>query len=153
MFIFLEQVDWFAERRINWHIAVSFFQYNNPCPYIWYIYTAQDASVTFQIMIDVARDIMMHRHDAKYLHFFSDNAGCYKSSYTLLSLHQELSDSIVSYNFCEAQNGKGITYCFIVSFVNQILKRIWGCTMLINQHYLLVILPLFNLLISSVTFS
>ncbi|CAC5378167.1 unnamed protein product [Mytilus coruscus] len=106
------QVDWFAKRGINWHISVSLLKNQSSFSTITHIHvfespTAQDAAVTSQIMIDVAKDIMLQRQDVKHIHFFSDNAGCYKSSYTLLTLQQELSNSIVSYNFCEAQNGKG----------------------------------------------
>ncbi|CAG2256291.1 unnamed protein product [Mytilus edulis] len=108
----LGQVDWFAKRGINWHISVSLLKNQSSFTTITHIHvfespTSQDAAVTSQIMVDVAKDIMLLRTDVKHIHFFSDNAGCYKSSYTLLTLQQELSNSIVSYNFCEAQNGKG----------------------------------------------
>ncbi|CAC5400064.1 unnamed protein product [Mytilus coruscus] len=107
------QVDWFVKRGINWHIAVSLPKNQSSFSTITHIHvfespTAQDAAVTSQILIDVAKDIMLQRQGVKHIHFFSDNAGCYKSSYTLLTLQQELSNSIVSYNFCEAQNRKGM---------------------------------------------
>ena len=117
-YLFLGQVDWFAKRGINWHIAVVLLKKQSSFSTITYVHifespTAQDASVTSQIMIDVANDIMKQRNDVKRLHFFSDNAGCYKSSYTILSLQNDLPNNIVSYNFCEAQNGKGILHsCF-----------------------------------------
>ena len=122
MFFTLGQVDWFAKRGINWHITVSLLKNQSSFTSITHIHVfespiAQDENVTSQILIDVARDIMVHRKDVKHRHFFSDNAGSYKSSHTLLTLQQELSDIIVSYNFCEAQNGKG---AFEVKFLRPI---------------------------------
>ncbi|KAK3086819.1 hypothetical protein FSP39_023960 [Pinctada imbricata] len=106
------QVDWFAKRGINWHITVSLLKYQSSFMTMTHIHifenpTPQDAAVTSQILIDVSKDIMGQRNEVRNLHFFSDNAGCYKSSLALLSLQQELRDNIASYNFCEAQNGKG----------------------------------------------
>ncbi|XP_062620289.1 uncharacterized protein LOC134281866 [Saccostrea cucullata] len=106
------QVDWFAKRGINWHITVSLLKHHCSYSTITHIHifeqpTAQDAAVTSQILVDVSKDIMALKKDVTRLHFFSDNAGCYKSSSTLLTLQHELPSSIVSYNFCEAQNGKG----------------------------------------------
>ncbi|XP_076090297.1 uncharacterized protein LOC143062512 [Mytilus galloprovincialis] len=106
------QVDWFAKRGINWHIAVTLLKEGSNFSSLTHVHifespVSQDVSITSQILIDVARDILHHKPGLKKINFFSDNAGCYKSSSTILMLHNELSNNIASYNFCEAQNGKG----------------------------------------------
>ncbi|VDI78502.1 Hypothetical predicted protein [Mytilus galloprovincialis] len=47
------------------------------------------------------------RKNINKVHIWSDNAGCYKSTFTIYALYQELPNLIKSYNFCEAQDGKG----------------------------------------------
>ncbi|XP_063448385.1 uncharacterized protein LOC134727920 [Mytilus trossulus] len=106
------QVDWFAKRGINWHIAVTLLKEGSNFSSLTHVHifespVSQDASITSQILVDVARDILQHKPGLKKINFFSDNAGCYKSSSTILMLHNELGHNIASYNFCEAQNGKG----------------------------------------------
>ena len=68
---------------------------------------AQDAAVTSEILADVAKDIVHQHPRIKHIHFMSDNAGCYKSSLTLLMLRDVLGEQLVSYNFSEAQKGIG----------------------------------------------
>lgn len=69
---------------------------------------SQDATVTVEILVDIYRDIKIDFQKLKRIHFISDNAGCYKSSETLLRLHKDLGYHMQSYDFSEAQNGKGI---------------------------------------------
>lgn len=81
---------------------------------------AQDSTVTAYCICDVAKDVMMINPVTENIHIFTDNAGCYKSTSTLAILKKELKENIKSFNFCEAQNGKGI---FITSISIQILQR------------------------------
>ncbi|CAC5385847.1 unnamed protein product [Mytilus coruscus] len=65
--------------------------------------TPQDAATTGAILVDVFQNIP----SVKKVNIWSDNAGCYKSTLTIATLRQELGKKIKSYNFCEAQDGKG----------------------------------------------
>lgn len=69
--------------------------------------TSKDATVTVEILVDIYRDIKNDFPQIKQVHFISDNAGCYKSSGTLLRLQKDLGEQMHSYDFSEAQNGKG----------------------------------------------
>lgn len=120
------QVDWFAKRGINWHIAVSLIKKGTGFCSITHVHIfdtpiSQDASITSQILVDVAADIMRMNPDIKNIHYFSDNAGCYKSSATISLIHTALGDNLSSYNFSEAQDGKGnillISYKFVLNLV------------------------------------
>ena len=106
------QVDWYAKRGINWHISVALLKKEGSYDTITYVHifenpTSQDADVTSQVMIDVVTDLSRMFPHLKQFHLFSDNAGCYKSSTTLTQLHSGLGSLIGTYNFSEAQNGKG----------------------------------------------
>ncbi|XP_052676632.1 uncharacterized protein LOC128158002 [Crassostrea angulata] len=105
------QTDWFGKRGINWHIAVCATKNNDSYVLDTYLHILdsqcpQDSRLTTALIIDVVKD-MANRREVHNVHIWSDNAGCYKSSYTLYALHQELKPIIKSYNFCEAQDGKG----------------------------------------------
>ncbi|CAC5423019.1 unnamed protein product [Mytilus coruscus] len=58
-------------------------------------------------MTDVVQDLKTILPNLQNVHIFSDNAGCYKSSLTLSTLRHEIGKALASYNFSEAQNGKG----------------------------------------------
>ncbi|CAC5414974.1 unnamed protein product [Mytilus coruscus] len=69
---------------------------------------SQDAAVTTPwVMTDVVQDLKTILPNLQNVHIFSDNAGCYKSSLTLSTLRHEIGKALASYNFSEAQNGKG----------------------------------------------
>ncbi|CAC5370903.1 unnamed protein product [Mytilus coruscus] len=59
------------------------------------------------VMTDVVQDLKTILPNLQNVHIFSDNAGCYKSSLTLSTLRHEIGKALASYNFSEAQNGKG----------------------------------------------
>lgn len=69
--------------------------------------TSQDAAVTTAVMADVVQDLKTILPNLQNVHLFSDNAGCYKSSLTLSTLRHDIGKALASYNFSEAQNGKG----------------------------------------------
>lgn len=119
------QTDWFSKRGINWHVAVTLSKRGGAFQTITHIHifssqVAQDSTVTAYCICDVAKDVMMINPVTENIHIFTDNAGCYKSTSTLAILKKELKENIKSFNFCEAQNGKGI---FITSISIQILQR------------------------------
>lgn len=112
------QVDWFAKRGINWHIAVTLIKEGSHFSTLTHVHifeapVSQDALLTSQILLDVSRDLLHQMPALKNIHFFTDNAGCYKSSTSILLLHHKLGCKVASYNFSEAQDGKG-TVCFLV---------------------------------------
>ncbi|CAC5390024.1 unnamed protein product [Mytilus coruscus] len=84
------QSDWFAKCGINWHISIS-----------------QDGSVTASVLCDVVHDLTKQVPNIQEVNFFSDNAGCYKNPMMMVALRAELGDKLKTYNFSEAQDGKG----------------------------------------------
>lgn len=103
------QTDWFAKRGISWHISVVYLKGKHDteistCVHILEGPFSQDSSVTAAILVDTVASI----HGISKINFWTDNAGCYKSSLTFSILHQELGSRLHSFNFCEAQAGKGV---------------------------------------------
>ncbi|CAC5355083.1 unnamed protein product [Mytilus coruscus] len=106
------QTDWFAKRGINWHIAVCLTKgeeglltltfvhfFANPIP--------QDSVTSASILCDIAKEVVKLKPEITNVSFYSDNAGCYKSTLTTALLYANLGPLITSYDFCEAQDGKG----------------------------------------------
>ncbi|XP_076082490.1 uncharacterized protein LOC143053572 isoform X1 [Mytilus galloprovincialis] len=68
------QVDWFAKRGINWHISVTLLKEGSNFSSLTHVHifespVSQDASITSQILIDVARDILQHKPGLKKITF------------------------------------------------------------------------------------
>ena len=110
------QTDWYAKRGINWHISVS-LQKGAADTYktlthvhLFSSTVAQDSSVTSAIICDVVQDLLAMNPTLSNVHLFSDNAGCFKSATTMATLHHCLKETIKTYNFSEAQDGKGRYY-------------------------------------------
>ncbi|XP_062619047.1 uncharacterized protein LOC134280620, partial [Saccostrea cucullata] len=106
------QTDWFAKRGINWHISFTAFKEEGTMKHLTHVHIfdnpiAQDAAATSAVLIDVIQNVCILLPNVKKVNIWSDNAGCYKSTVTLATLHQELGERIKSYNFCEPQDGKG----------------------------------------------
>lgn len=83
---------------------------------------SQDSSVTASILVDTVASV----HGISKVNFWTDNAGCYKSSLTFSILYQELGSRLHSFNFCEAQAGKGVCdrkashlKCSIKRYINE----------------------------------
>lgn len=105
------QLDWFGKRGINWHISVSLTKLDTKFHTQTHIHifneqTAQDAHVTAAVISDVVSDLRRTVPNMQNVHLLADNAGCYKSSSTILSL-KESTQEINTFNFSESQNGKG----------------------------------------------
>lgn len=106
------QTDWFGKRGINWHIAVCATKNHGEDYHIdTYVHildsqTPQDSALTSALIIDTIKDMALHKTISE-VYIWSDNAGCYKSTHMIQSLHQELPALVRFYNFCEAQDGKG----------------------------------------------
>lgn len=57
------QVDWFAKRGINWHIAVTLIKEGSHFSTLTHVHifeapVSQDALLTSQILLDVSRDLL-----------------------------------------------------------------------------------------------
>ncbi|XP_076086616.1 uncharacterized protein LOC143057233 isoform X2 [Mytilus galloprovincialis] len=105
------QTDWFGKRGINWHITVCATKKDGNFILDTYVHildaqTPQDSQLTAVLIADTVKD-MVNCKNINKVHIWSDNAGCYKSTFTIYALYQELPNLIKSYNFCEAQDGKG----------------------------------------------
>lgn len=121
------QTDWFAKRGISWHISVVYLKGKHDteiftCVHILEGPFSQDSSVTASILVDTVASV----HGISKVNFWTDNAGCYKSSLTFSILYQELGSRLHSFNFCEAQAGKGVCdrkashlKCSIKRYINE----------------------------------
>lgn len=67
---------------------------------------SQDASVTTAVILDVVQSLNHQYPDITTIHLWSDNAGCYKSSETISTIYHHCK-AVHSFDFCEAQDGKG----------------------------------------------
>jgi hypothetical protein len=77
---------------------------------------SQDAGTTAAIIKDTVEDLSQLTN-IKELHFFSDNAGCYKNTLMMSTFKQEFEEKVKTYNFSESQDGKGeIMTIFLVTF-------------------------------------
>lgn len=104
-----DQSDWFAKRGIPWHLSIAFRKISNSLQSLGFIHifsnqTAQDSHTTSGIIGDVISTIREDNQNSTF-HIWSDNAACYKSSEMMTQLFNL--GKVQTYNFCEAQNGKG----------------------------------------------
>ncbi|XP_063397325.1 uncharacterized protein LOC134681606 [Mytilus trossulus] len=106
------QTDWFGKRGVNWHIAVCLINGESGLQAMTDVHlfpspVAQDAFTTASILCDIVSDLSTLKPEIKDVSFWSDNAGCYKSTLTLAMIYANLGPILSSYNFSEAQDGKG----------------------------------------------
>ena len=104
-----DQTDWFGKRGLPWHITMAFQKVNGIVESLGFVHifnaqVSQDSLTTTAIILDVINNILKFKESAKF-HLWSDNAGCYKSTETMSILSRN--ENVLSYNFCESQNGKG----------------------------------------------
>lgn len=103
--------DWFGKRGISWHVAVVFTKDDEIWKGLTYLHIfdgqiSQDASVTTAVILDVVQSLNQQYPDITTIHLWSDNAGCYKSSETISTIYHHCK-AVHSFDFCEAQDGKG----------------------------------------------
>jgi hypothetical protein len=104
-----DQSNWFAKRGLSWHIGVA-FRRRETIESLAFIHIfsgqiSQDSNATSAVILDIVEELKERNDSVGKVHLWSDNAGCYKSSETISALFN--SRSIDSYDFCEAQSGKG----------------------------------------------
>lgn len=104
-----DQSNWFAKRGLSWHIGVAFRRRETieslAFVHIFRGQISQDSNATSAVILDIVKEIKARNHSVSKVHLWSDNAGCYKSSETITALFR--SRAIDTYDFCEAQSGKG----------------------------------------------
>ncbi|XP_076070558.1 uncharacterized protein LOC143042174 [Mytilus galloprovincialis] len=104
-----DQSNWFAKRCLSWHIGVAFRRRNVieslAFNHIFNGQIPQDSYATSAVILDIVNDLKEQDNSIDKIHLWSDNAGCYKSSETIYALY--CSKFVTSYDFCEAQSGKG----------------------------------------------
>ncbi|CAG2223571.1 unnamed protein product [Mytilus edulis] len=104
-----DQTDWFGKRGLPWHITMAFQKVNGMVESLGFVHIfdsqiSQDSLTTAAIILDVIDSMLKFKDSAKF-HLWSDNAGCYKSTEMMSILSK--SKKVLSYDFCESQNGKG----------------------------------------------
>ncbi|CAC5366838.1 unnamed protein product [Mytilus coruscus] len=104
-----DQTDWFGKRGLPWHITMAFQKVNGMVESLGFVHIfdsqiSQDSLTTAAIILDVIDSILKFKDSAKF-HLWSDNAGCYKSTEMMSILSKN--KKVLSYDFCESQNGKG----------------------------------------------
>ena len=104
-----DQSNWFAKRGICWHIGVVLRKRvtieSLGFIHIFNSQIAQDAQSTSAVVFDIVQDIKDMNEEVDRIHLWSDNAGSYKSSKTISAMSK--CGIVVSYDFREAQSGKG----------------------------------------------
>lgn len=105
-----DQSDWFGKRGLPWHITMAFHKTETCVESLGFVHifqsqVSQDSITTAAIIIDVMENIQSIDASISSFHVWSDNAGCYKSTEMIALLKSH--GMVRSFNFCEAQNGKG----------------------------------------------
>ncbi|CAC5360406.1 unnamed protein product [Mytilus coruscus] len=104
-----DQSNWFAKRGLSWHTGVAFRRIkvveSSAFNHIFNGQIPQDSYATSAVILDIVNELKEQDNSKDKVHLWSDNAGCYKSSDTIYALY--CSKSVTSYDFCEAQSGKG----------------------------------------------
>ncbi|CAC5358972.1 unnamed protein product [Mytilus coruscus] len=68
---------------------------------------SQDSPITSSLIKDTVADLQTLIPDIQEIQIYSDNAGCYKNTLMMASLRRDVGNKLKSYNFSEAQDGKG----------------------------------------------
>lgn len=105
-----DQSDWFGKRGLPWHITMAFHKTETCIESLGFVHifqsqVSQDSITTAAIIINVMENIQSIDASISSFHVWSDNAGCYKSTEMMALLKSH--GLVRSFNFCEAQNGKG----------------------------------------------
>ncbi|VDI33039.1 Hypothetical predicted protein [Mytilus galloprovincialis] len=110
------QSNWFAKRGLSWHVSVITFQEKegkNSLTVLHIFDTAtQDAVTSNAILKDLLHHVNSTNNNVDTLYLRSDNAGCYHSSYGILSV-TALNDNpynikVNRMDFSDPQGGKSI---------------------------------------------
>ena len=109
------QSDWFGKRGIPWHISVALRKNANDETELFTFVHAfescnQDSSTVLAIVDDVFRQLKEIMPEVNSVYMRSDNAGCYHSAFTLLSVYHVASEHAIElkrFDFSDPQGEKG----------------------------------------------
>lgn len=109
-----DQASWFGKRGIPWHITYMLAVINNQLHYRTYVHVfdplSQDSNAIVAIVTDLLKRVKSEIPSLETAVIRSDNAGCYHSAHTLLSMptvSQLTGIMIRRWDFSEPQFGKG----------------------------------------------
>ena len=108
------QSDWFGKRGISWHISVAVRRNNNQLESQGFIHIIQNctqgSSAVVSIMAHVLRTLKEEHPELQKVFFRQDNAGCYHSTATILSvptIENATGLQVAEVGFSDPQGGKG----------------------------------------------
>ena len=106
--------DWFGKRGISWHISVAVRRHNEQLESQGFIHIIQNctqgSSAVVPIMTHVLKTLKTEHPEVKRAFFRQDNAGCYHSTATILSvpvIERESGVQVIGVGFSDPQGGKG----------------------------------------------
>ena len=107
------QTDWFAKRGISWHITTAMRMSSGQPQMLSFVHVFQtcnqDSVTVLAIIDDVLKQLKETMPEVNRVHFRQDNAGCYHSAPTLLTIQQVANkhDISVRLDFSDPQGSKG----------------------------------------------
>jgi len=107
------QSDWFGKRGISWHISVAIRKGEQEREMLTFVHVfrscTQDSVTVLAIIDDVIKQVKETIGETTNVYFRADNAGCYHSASTMLSVQQIANKHKVKMrlDFSDPQGGKG----------------------------------------------
>ena len=108
------QSDWFGKRGISWHISVVVRRRADQFESQGFVHIIQNctqgSSAVVFIMAHILRTLKSEHPEINQAFFRQDNAGCYHSTYTILSvptIEKEAGIRVAEIGFSDPQGGKG----------------------------------------------
>lgn len=108
------QSDWFGKRGISWHISIVVRRRADQFESQGFVHIVQNctqgSSAVVSIMAYILRTLKSEHPEINQAFFRQDNAGCYRSTYTILSvptIEKEAGIRVAEIGFSDFQGGKG----------------------------------------------
>ena len=108
------QSDWYGKRGISWHISVVVRRRADQFESQGFVHIVQNctqgSSAVVSIMAHILRTLKSEHPEINQAFFRQDNAGCYHSTYTILSvptIEKEAGIRVAEIGFSDPQGGKG----------------------------------------------
>ena len=108
------QSDWFGKRGISWHISVPVRRQADQFESQGFVHIIQNctqgSSAVVSIMTYILKTLKLEHPEINKAFFRQDNAGCYHSTYTVLSvptIEKETGIGVTEIGFSDPQGGKG----------------------------------------------
>ena len=108
------QSDWYGKRGISWHISVAVRRRNNQLESQGFVHIIQNctqgSSAVVAIMAHVLNALKTEHPEIQKAFFRQDNAGCYHSAVTIMSvpaIEKATGVKVAEVSFSDPQGGKG----------------------------------------------